>query len=99
MEKQIRYIRSHRELIKLFWDVARTVAGARRLGRQNRISRAFSEKIMLAVTGVNECAYCSYLHAQTALEGGVNTTEIQKLLAGELGDFAQEVRSSYAGIY
>ncbi|MFO8101849.1 MAG: carboxymuconolactone decarboxylase family protein [Dehalococcoidia bacterium] len=90
IKKRMRYIESHIELMKLILDVSRSAMGAWRLGRRNRISRPFSEKIMLAVTGVNECAYCSYLHSQTALEGGVSTAEIQRLLEGELGDFPEE---------
>ncbi|GEM_PF-1998026 len=90
INKQMRYIESHYELIKLSLNVGYSVVGTVRLGRSSRISRAFSEKIMLAVTGVNECSYCSYLHSQTALEGGVSTAEIQNLLAGELGNFAEE---------
>jgi len=90
MKKQSRYIESPCEIIKLLLNVSRAVTGARRLGHHNRISRSFSEKIMLAVTGVNECSYCSFLHSQTALEAGVSTSEIQRLLEGDLGDFAEE---------
>jgi AhpD family alkylhydroperoxidase len=50
---------------------------------QHRISRAFSEKIMLAVTQVNGCRYCSYAHVRMSLQAGVSEVELHDLLAGE----------------
>jgi AhpD family alkylhydroperoxidase len=50
---------------------------------QRRISRPFAEKIMLAVTQVNGCRYCSYAHAHLALQAGVSEVELRDLLAGE----------------
>ena len=55
-----------------------------------RISRPFSEKIMLSVASVNKCSYCSYLHTKTALKGKVSKKEIQKLLTQEIGDFPED---------
>ena len=48
-----------------------------------RVSRALAEKIMLAVTAVNDCRYCFYVHGRTARRAGVSRLEIQRLLAGE----------------
>jgi AhpD family alkylhydroperoxidase len=50
---------------------------------QRRISRSFAEKIMLAVTQVNGCRYCSYAHARLALQAGVNESELHDLFQGE----------------
>jgi AhpD family alkylhydroperoxidase len=50
---------------------------------QHRISHAFSEKIMLAVTQVNGCRYCSYAHTRMALQAGVSEPELRDLLMGE----------------
>ena len=50
---------------------------------QHRLSPALSEKIMLAVTQVNGCRYCSYAHTRMALQAGVSETELRDLLAGE----------------
>jgi AhpD family alkylhydroperoxidase len=47
------------------------------------LPRPLSEKIMLAVTRVNGCRYCSYAHARLALQAGVSETELDDLLAGE----------------
>jgi len=48
-------------------------------------SRAFAEKIMLAVTAVNGCRYCSYGHAKAALKSGISPEEVNLLLSGEVG--------------
>lgn len=52
--------------------------------RSRRIARPFAEKIMLATTAVNECAYCARLHSQLALHNGVAAEEITQLLAADL---------------
>ena len=52
-----------------------------------RVSRSFAEKIMLAVTQVNGCRYCSYAHTRLALRSGVHPTEVVALLAADLGAF------------
>jgi len=41
------------------------------------------ERIMLAVTGVNQCPLCSQAHSRMALEKGLDSGEIRKLLQGE----------------
>ncbi|MGB9679815.1 MAG: carboxymuconolactone decarboxylase family protein [Minisyncoccia bacterium] len=51
-----------------------------------KLNKDFMERIMLAVTQVNGCPYCSYFHAQMALKSGMNKDEIKDLLSGEFGD-------------
>jgi len=52
---------------------------------ERSVNSSFSERIMLAVTGVNDCRYCSYGHAKRALECGVTQEEIELLLGGDFG--------------
>lgn len=61
----------------------------REASRGKRISKAFAEKIMLAVTHVNGCRYCAYGHTRAALAMGAPEAELQKIMAGELGDFPE----------
>jgi len=49
---------------------------------QHRLAHAFSERIMLAVTQVNGCRYCSYAHARLALQAGIRDVELRELLNG-----------------
>jgi len=58
--------------------------------RTGRLGKPFAEKIMLTVTRVNGCRYCSYGHAHAALAVGVTETELQKLLSGEIGAFPEQ---------
>lgn len=52
-------------------------------GRKNGLlSEEFIERIMLAVTEVNGCAFCSYAHTKMALEAGMPDREIQDMLKG-----------------
>ena len=43
---------------------------------------AFRERLMLAVTQVNQCPYCADFHAKQALEAGLSQEEIAQLLEG-----------------
>ena len=53
----------------------------RRAARGGRVSRAFAEKIMMVVTSVNGCRYCSYGHSRAALAAGIPESELQKIMA------------------
>ncbi len=59
---------------------------AMRAHRSRRVSKAFAERIMLAVTQVNGCRYCNYYHANLALAAGISNQEVQSLMQGELSD-------------
>ncbi|MBN1935559.1 MAG: carboxymuconolactone decarboxylase family protein [Anaerolineae bacterium] len=52
------------------------------LMRGQVIAPAFRERLMLAVTAVNRCRYCSYAHAREALSKGVSPQEIEALGKG-----------------
>ena len=43
------------------------------------VSPSFRERLMLAVTAVNGCRYCSYAHARAALAAGISREEIAAL--------------------
>lgn len=60
--------------------------------RGKRVDKAFAEKIMLVVTQVNGCRYCSYAHTRAALIAGVRQTDLQNLVAGEFGEFPENQR-------
>ncbi|MEJ2746638.1 MAG: carboxymuconolactone decarboxylase family protein [Anaerolineae bacterium] len=46
------------------------------------VSPAFRERLMLAVTAVNGCRYCSYYHAKEALKTGLPEAEIRAMRDG-----------------
>jgi AhpD family alkylhydroperoxidase len=52
--------------------------------KKGLISPAFQERLMMAVTAVNGCRYCSYFHAREALKTGIGSDEIRELLSGDM---------------
>jgi len=79
-----------RSLLRDFRNILARSHEFRSAVRSRRLSRAFAEKIMLTVTAVNGCRYCSYAHAKTALTCGVSPEEIDLLLSGEIGHVSPE---------
>ncbi|MEF8785741.1 MAG: carboxymuconolactone decarboxylase family protein [Haloarculaceae archaeon] len=55
-----------------------------RAKRADRVSDQFAEKIMLAVTAVNECQYCSRYHTSLAQETGVDRETITSILESDV---------------
>ncbi|MCK5848150.1 MAG: carboxymuconolactone decarboxylase family protein [Caldisericia bacterium] len=54
-----------------------------RSAMKNRsIPPAFRERLMMAVTSVNNCRFCSYHHSKLALKEGINSEEAAKILEG-----------------
>jgi AhpD family alkylhydroperoxidase len=47
------------------------------------MNKQFIERIMLAVTQVNQCEVCTFAHTKIALEANMNNDEIQAMLGGE----------------
>ena len=54
--------------------------------RSGVVSPAFRERLMLAVTAVNDCRYCAHAHSAEALKHGISRVELEQLLSGEFGD-------------
>lgn len=54
----------------------------RTLMRGESLDPAFRERLMLAVTAVNGCRYCSYFHARQAVVAGISAREVEALTAG-----------------
>lgn len=50
------------------------------------ISDDFRERLMMAVTAVNGCRYCSFFHSRLALKSGISSEELDFLLDGTLKD-------------
>lgn len=48
------------------------------------ISYDFRERLMMVVTEVNGCRYCSYYHAKEALKSGISKAELKALLEGHI---------------
>ena len=64
--------------------VVRNGSRLRRARRQGLVAPDFQERLMMAVTAVNGCRYCSYFHAREALRTGLSSIEIEHLLGGSV---------------
>ena len=69
----------------MFLDLWYPIRNRKRLKEASQlIPAAFRERLMLAVTAVNGCRYCSYFHTRQALQSGIKSEEISRLLAGDV---------------
>jgi len=68
----------------VLWIVGRA---SRAIGvvRGRRVTADLRERLMLAVTEVNGCRYCSWAHTRAALAAGVSEEEVRQLVGGEIG--------------
>jgi AhpD family alkylhydroperoxidase len=55
-----------------------------RASRAGRVDDQFAEKIMLAVTAVNECRYCTRYHTDLARETGIDGATIDRILESDI---------------
>jgi len=70
-------------------------------GGAGRIPAKFNEQIILAVTAVNECVYCTWFHSNLAIESGCSPEEIARILGRDLNDVepTQAVALAFAQHY
>lgn len=85
--ERVFYIKEHLKLIK---EAAFGFVYAKRQKKRRLINKKFKERIMLAVTEVNGCAMCSYVHTKLSLGAGMELSEIRNILGGnhdEVSDY------------
>jgi AhpD family alkylhydroperoxidase len=84
MKFRKRFYTSVREFTTDILYLARNIRWLNSRNLNGAISPAFRERLMLAVTAVYGCRYCSYLHAKRGLKSGIDGEEAVALLAGSL---------------
>jgi AhpD family alkylhydroperoxidase len=80
--------RTYKSLSGFLRDLRFLFANRRRIRhvmREKSIDPRMRERLMLAVTQVNECRFCSRFHSRLALTEGMSPDEIGALLQGETG--------------
>ena len=58
--------------------------------KHNLFNKQFKERIMLAVTEVNGCELCSFIHTKVSLGAGMKYGEINEILNGSKDDIPKE---------
>ena len=81
---------SPRFLFRFFDDVFAHLSDMKLMRDPNLLDEAFFERLMLAVTEVNGCRYCSYFHTGEALKAGLSDAEVQGLLSGDQSEAPEE---------
>ena len=74
------------ESYQIYYKAIRTLPYMMRGEKNGWMSPALRERLMIAVTQVNGCAMCSWYHVKMALETGMASEEIHRMLSGELRD-------------
>ncbi|MFC2054137.1 carboxymuconolactone decarboxylase family protein [Chloroflexota bacterium] len=87
--------KSPKEFTSAMVDIVNHACDLKSAARSHQIDRAFTEKIMLTVTQVNDCRYCSYGHTRAALKEGIPEDEIARIAAGEFGQFPEEEAAAF----
>lgn len=91
MQRQkLRIFSSLKEYFSLFIKTFKRMMQLRNIPQTDRISPQFHEKLLVALSAVNRCAYCSYLHTRLALEQGINRKEIDDILKNDIKEFSQK---------
>ena len=89
------------ETLPIMWRASRSIPLIRSWKKSKRINKAFRERIMLAISGVNGCAMCSFVHTKIALAEGISAEQIKQVLGGDFADIpeAEAVGVLYAQSY
>ena len=90
MKFKKRTYKNPKDLFSDLRSLIRNRSQLRDVARKGLISPAFRERLMLAVTAVNGCRYCSYFHARQALKSGITAGEISNLLSGDVASCPQD---------
>lgn len=90
VKETLRTFDSPGEYFSLFRMTFSRMRGLRKIPQEQKISPQFREKLMVAVSAVNQCAYCSYLHTRTALEQGISREEIDTIFKNDVSQFSEE---------
>jgi AhpD family alkylhydroperoxidase len=79
-----------KDFFRMLEDMFASMGAMRRGRKQGLVSTEFAERIMMAVTEVNGCRYCSYFHSQVALKAGLSDSEIRETLSGDFSNTPEE---------
>lgn len=71
---------SIKEQLRNIYFAAKSFVLLRKSKKYKLINKKFKERIMLAVTEVNGCEMCSFVHTKIALSSGMTREEIKSIL-------------------
>mgnify|MGYP002639505340 CR=1 FL=1 len=84
--KRIFTIKEH---FKIMNHAAKSFGMLMYVKKHKLFNKQFKERIMLAVTEVNGCELCSYVHTKISLSSGMDSNEIKTILNGNKDDIPE----------
>ena len=81
---------SFKGLLDDYFFLTRNIRSVIKVARGKPMSKAFRERLMLAVVSVYGCRYCSWIHTGGALRSGISEEEIIGLLVGSVDNCPQD---------
>lgn len=81
---------SCREFLKDVRFAIRNRKRIKRVMKKGLVPAAFRERLMIVVTAVYGCRYCSWAHTREALRSGLSREEIANLFSGSIEDCHEE---------
>lgn len=70
-------------LIEITTELAQDLPTLPSTFMSGRVSPAFRERILLAVTSVNKCRYCQWVHTDLAVANGMTEKDVAALMGSE----------------
>jgi len=86
----MRKLYSIKEAYWVMYDLIRTAKYVKKAQKSGVLSEEMTERVMLAVTEVNNCPMCSYFHTGEALKAGLNGEEIKEILSGNTAGMPED---------
>lgn len=78
---------SLKEYVKIMNSASRVLVKRK---KKRLITKQMKERLMLAVTKVNGCSLCSFVHTKIALSTGMTNEEIKLILDGEYKEISDD---------
>jgi AhpD family alkylhydroperoxidase len=78
------------EFYPILFNASRSIPLIKSWKKTRRISKPFRQRIFLAISGVNGCSMCSFVHTKIALQEGMQVDEIKEVLQGEYNNIPKE---------
>jgi AhpD family alkylhydroperoxidase len=75
---------------KLIVSAALAFAENTYLKKRKLLNLQWKERLMLAVTEVNQCTMCSWMHTNIALKAGIKDEEIKNILSGSYDEVPEK---------
>lgn len=88
MKQEPRFF-SAKQFNRIAFDAAHAIAKYSKFMRL--VDKTFQKQIMLAVSGVNKCSICSYVHTKSLLKSGASNEELKMLYEGKFENLDENI--------